>query len=696
MPKNHLFQILVDAEEDPRQLRDLKGNVLATNSAGKKFFSQNKFPFSAFESPENTPALQDLTDALCLGISVCRSVHLDDSVYHVFVKRTDSFLMLGVKDISFIQEAVGFLQQQFDVSDHLLEFLPIPFLLTDSSGMILKANTCFCQILQKNKEDIENTSEELYLKPYTDTLCFFNQVLYEKKEVYFSAENSSLCGLFLLPKQEPVCDYKADNVPLPLLTIQKDLSVLRANTFFLNLFKCPEKPIKDIHLSDFFAPQMLQLLSGKLQKTPLTKTEISLYSEFLDKTFNVLITPDYIKEDCFSLYWIDISERKNLEMQVSHAQKMQAMGQMAGGVAHDFNNLLTAIIGFCDLLLQRHSTDKESFLDLMQIKNSANRASGLVGQLLTFSRKKPTQVKVLPLYDTFMDISALLSRSLSPFVKLKTDIKRTIGAIKMDPNQLTQIFLNLAVNAKEAMPQGGTFTITAQREKIKKARPCGADMIVAGEYVKFVITDTGTGISAQHLPHIFEPFFSTKKASNKSGTGLGLSTVYGIIRTVGGYISVDSEKGVGTTFFLYLPRVEETVEEQTHHTPVRSEKNITQIPCILLVDDEASIRIVTARALKAQGWTVVECNSAEQALEEMKKQTPFTLLISDVVMPGMDGETLSKHALQMNPQLKIILMSGYSEDFARHSAGENNAFTFLPKPFELKELLTTVHQVLSK
>lgn len=696
MAKNHLFQILVDAEEDPRQLRDLKGNVLATNKAGEKIFATGKFPFAAFESPENTPALQDLTDALCLGISVCRSVRLENAVVHLFIKRTDDFLMLGARDISFIQEAVSCLQHQSDLLEHLIEFLPIPFLLTDNTGTILKVNDCFCQILQKKKEDIEQSPVDLYLKPYTDTHCFFNQVLYEKKEVYVPSAAQPLCGIFLLAQQESACDYKADNVPLPLLTIQKDLTILRANTFFLNLFKCPEKPIKDIHLADFFTPTVLQQLSSKLQKTPLTKAEIVLYSDFLDKTFNVLITPDYIQEDCFSLYWIDISERKNLEMQVSHAQKMQAMGQMAGGVAHDFNNLLTAIIGFCDLLLQRHSTDKESFLDLIQIKNSANRASGLVGQLLTFSRKKATQVKVLNLYDTFIDISALLSRSLSPFVKLKTDIKRTIGSVKMDPNQLTQIFLNLAVNAKEAMPQGGTFTITAQREKIKKARPCGADVIVAGEYIKFVITDTGTGISAEHLPHIFEPFFSTKKASNKSGTGLGLSTVYGIIRTVGGYISVDSEKGVGTTFLLYLPRVEETIAEQTHHTPVRPETSITQAPCILLVDDEACIRIVSARALKAQGWTVVECNSAEQALEELKKQTPFTLLISDVVMPGMDGETLSKHALQMNPQLKIILMSGYSEDFARHSAGENNAFTFLPKPFELKELLDTVHQVLSK
>ena len=196
MNKN-VFQILLDAEDDPRQLRDKKGNVLATNAAGKKFFGVDKFPFSFFETPDNVPALQDLTDALCLGLSVSRSVRVGENIFQIFIKKTDDFFLLGLRDISFIQEAVSFLQHRLNVFEQMTDKLPVPFLLINQEGHILLANTCFCTALNHSKEDIIGTPDTLYLKPYNDGACFFNQKLYEKKEFHFNTATDSFCGIFL-------------------------------------------------------------------------------------------------------------------------------------------------------------------------------------------------------------------------------------------------------------------------------------------------------------------------------------------------------------------------------------------------------------------------------------------------------------------------------------------------------------------
>ena len=394
---------------------------------------------------------------------------------------------------------------------------------------------------------------------------------------------------------------------------------------------------------------------------------------------------------------LDTSDRKNLENQFSHAQKMQAIGQLAGGIAHDFNNLLTAIIGFTDLLLQKHPAGDDSFTDLMQIKGNATRAGALVGQLLTFSRKTPVQNRYISVHDAFVDLTALLERALAPHCVLKMDFSRHLGCIQMDSNQLTQIFLNLAVNAKDAMKQGGVFTVTLTKERVKKAKQCGLDTLPAGDYIKITATDTGTGIKADVLPHIFEPFFTTKKKSAESGTGLGLSTVYGIIHSAGGFIKADSVPNVGTTFTIYLPRFDNI---ETEITPAPQEiQNVFLPPAtdpILLVDDEDGIRAVTARALKTKGFEVIECANAEQALAVLNKHTPVQLLLTDMVMPGIDGETLIHKVKKIYPSLPCLLMSGYSDAFEKHTSDTFKDFDFISKPFTLADLLSKVKEILER
>ena len=394
------------------------------------------------------------------------------------------------------------------------------------------------------------------------------------------------------------------------------------------------------------------------------------------------------------LYLTETNERKNLEMQLNQAQKLQAMGQITGGVAHDFNNLLTAIIGFADLLLQKHGMGDPSFSDLMQIKHSANRAAGVVKQLLAFSRKQPVKSVLINMGDAFSNLTGLLVRTLGTKIQLVTECSSDLGWVKTDLNQLTQVFLNLAVNARDAMLDGGTLRIRAHVEKIKKKRSVGLDTLIPGKYVVISVADTGCGIDPKDLPRIFEPFFSTKEGIAGSGTGLGLSTVYGIVTQANGYIDVKSELGKGTTFTVYLPCFEPKAADAT----VPEKDNPTPLPTkatIVVVDDEPAVRTFSARVLKNKGFKVIEFENGVQAFEAIKKGLDFDLLITDMIMQEMDGETLAKKTLKKYPHAKIILMSGYSEDMARHGQDNSALFSFLAKPFSLTQLTEKVKEVLS-
>ncbi len=396
-------------------------------------------------------------------------------------------------------------------------------------------------------------------------------------------------------------------------------------------------------------------------------------------------------------YAIDTTEQRALEMQIAQSQKMQAVGQLAGGIAHDFNNMLTAIIGFSDFLLMNHRPTDPAFQDIMNIKQNANRAAGLVRQLLAFSRQQTLRLERLQLGDVLSELSILLSRLLGENVELKLETSGDLWPVKADLHQFEQVIVNLAVNARDAMPNGGKLVIRTANvtEQQSRAAARGQSRLHPGEYVMIEVSDTGTGMAPDVMHKMFEPFFSTKEVGR--GTGLGLSTVYGIVKQTGGYIFADSEEGKGTTMRVYLPRAQEVVGEIEPPKRERREqpRDLTGRGTVLLVEDEDAVRSFAARALGQRGYNVLQATTGAEALEMFNGNNgEVDLVVSDVVMPEMDGPTLMKHLRSERPDLKIIFISGYAEDAFRKNLSDNEEFMFLQKPFDLKELAAAVKAAL--
>ncbi len=391
----------------------------------------------------------------------------------------------------------------------------------------------------------------------------------------------------------------------------------------------------------------------------------------------------------------DNREQMKLERQIAQATKMQAVGQLAGGVAHDFNNILTAVIGYCDLMLMRHSPGDSDFDDINQIRQNANRAANLVRQLLAFSRQQTLRPQIIQVSDVVGELSHLLKRLLGETVTLSVKHGRNIGLVRVDPGQLEQVIVNLAVNARDAMPDGGELTISTYAVPSTEVRSLGYEMMPAADYVAISVKDTGTGIPPEILGKIFEPFFTTKEFGK--GTGLGLSTVYGIVKQTGGFIFADSPPGQGTVFTIYLPVHAEAAEASAEPAaPQAPAAELWGKGTILLVEDEGMVRAVAERALSRKGYQVLTAAHGEEALEILEnRDAGVDLLISDVVMPTMDGPTLVRHARERFPKLRIIFMSGYAEEQLRKSIDVRGA-GFLPKPFSVQELAEAVRAALAR
>jgi two-component system cell cycle sensor histidine kinase/response regulator CckA len=382
----------------------------------------------------------------------------------------------------------------------------------------------------------------------------------------------------------------------------------------------------------------------------------------------------------------DNSEEAKLKRQVAQATKMQVVGQLAGGVAHDFNNILTAIIGHCDLMLMRHTPGDSDYDDIQQIKSNSNRAAGLTRQLLAFSRQQTLRPQVLQLPDVVSEVSHLLKRLLGETVELVVKHGRNLGPARADPGQLEQVIVNLAVNARDAMQSkgGGTLTIQTYSVKADQVAELGSDILPIADYSALSVTDTGCGIPPNILGKIFEPFFTTKEVGK--GTGLGLSTVYGIVKQSGGFIFADSRVDEGTRFVIYLPvHREEARAAKSRKADKTKQGELWGSGTVLLVEDEPMVRSVAERALTRHGYQVITADNGEEALEIVARGEPIDLLISDVVMPGMDGPTMVREARKSRPELKILFMSGYAEEQLRKSIDIENV-NFLPKPFSVTEL----------
>jgi len=412
-----------------------------------------------------------------------------------------------------------------------------------------------------------------------------------------------------------------------------------------------------------------------------------------ERTAELFVHP--LKDGRTILYLLDVSEQKALETKFAQSQKMQAVGELAGGVAHDFNNLLTVIIGNSEFLLMRHHAGDPSFKEINEIQQNALRAANLVGQLLAFSRKQTLQPKVLAIRDVVGETTVMLKRLLREGINLELDHGADLWPIYADEVQLQNVIINLAVNARDAMPTGGTVTIRTANEKVTADAALGTAIMPAGDYVRIEVADTGIGISKEHQGKIFDPFFTTKPKGQ--GTGLGLATVYGIVKQTGGFITVESEIGKGTAFRIFLPRY----HPEAHPAPVAEPeravaRDVTGQDTILLVEDEEAVRSFAARALRMRGYEVLEASGGEEALEIVKRHKgTIPLLVTDVVMPNMDGPTLVRAVKKLRPDMAVIFMSGYAEEAFRRHDEKAEDLHFLPKPFGLKQLAAKVKDVLS-
>ena len=545
-----------------------------------------------------------------------------------------------------------------------------------------------------------------------------------------------------------------NNSPIAIATIDRSGRIARANASFARLFGTAPRHAVETGEAGGSEPNMadavvereragLHAALGKAASglSAVEPIEVSLVGPE-NRSARVWLSPagsestdgsDGDRESII-LYALDLTAQRQLEQQIAQTQKMDTVGQLAGGIAHDFNNVLQAIIGYSDLLLASHKPTDPAFQDIMQIKQNANRAAGLVRQLLAFSRRQTLRPEVMNVGESLSELTLLLKRLLGERVSLELKHGRDIWPVKADVNQFEQVIVNLAVNARDAMPTGGKLLIRTANvlDPGPAAKVGGRGGAPAGDHVLIEVLDTGEGIPPELMEKIFEPFFTTKEIGK--GTGLGLSTVFGIVKQSGGTIDVQSTVGEGTAFRIYLPRHEPTAVEAAPALPepparkaaatqddvatrearkaalldlppgtVPATPPVPKPPArkpsadhtgqgtILLVEDEDPVRAVNSRALSARGYTVLEAASGLEALQFVRDGNHvIDLVVSDVVMPEMDGPTLLREIRKHLPDLKVIFVSGYAEDAFRKNLPEGEAFNFLPKPFSLKQLVETV------
>lgn len=490
-----------------------------------------------------------------------------------------------------------------------------------------------------------------------------------------------------------------EDFPIALLELDAAGRISDSNRIARSLLGLEEQPAETMSdVIEGLGRPISDWLSDALEGKGLHRPEVLKCRRGPDEMYVQVTLGRVINDGVVSLIVLinDATELKSLEKQFVQSQKMQAIGQLAGGVAHDFNNLLTAISGHCDLLMLRHDPGDNDFSDLEQINQNANRAASLVGQLLAFSRKQNLQLEVLDIRDTLSDLTHLLNRLVGAQISLSLSHDPNLMSVRADRRQLEQVLMNLVVNARDALGGQGTIEIETRNASLASELRRDRAVVPAGDYVIVKVSDTGSGISPDKLHKIFEPFYTTKKTGD--GTGLGLSTAYGIIKQSGGFIFADSELGEGTEFTIYFPTHDKPVEPaktQADTLSVLSESGPGD-GVVLLVEDEAPVRAFASRALQYRGFQVVEADCGEAALDIINDDTvEIDIVLTDVIMPGMDGPTWITEARKNHPKLRVVFMSGYADGSTVEEQLTIPESVFLPKPFSLDELTSTVRRHLS-
>ena len=509
------------------------------------------------------------------------------------------------------------------------------------------------------------------------------------------------------------------NAPMAIATVDKVGKIARTNAPFARLFqgivKGDTAPAQGRDILAAVAERDRPALEAAIKRAADGQGDIAPVDAMLAGTGNrsALFYVSAVEEDerdgeAAIVYTIETTDQRALEQKFARSQKMQAVGQLAGGIAHDFNNVLSAIMMATDFLLNAHRPTDPSFQDIMQIKQNANRAASLVRQLLAFSRRQTMRPQVLDLREALTDLTILLRRLIGEKVTLELNHGRDLWPVKVDLAQFEQVIVNLAVNARDAMPDGGQLAVRTANVTAAEISRYANEPMPAGDYVMLEVSDTGTGMPPDIIEKIFEPFFSTKEVGK--GTGLGLATVYGIVKQTDGFIFPESQLGKGTTFRIFLPRFVPSAEDirtlaESEAPPIagsapalesKAAADLTGHGTILLVEDEEGLRGLNARGLASRGYTVLQAGNGVEALEIFEAQKgEVDLVVSDVVMPEMDGPTLLKELRARKPDVKIIFVSGYAEDAFEKHLPEGTEFAFLAKPFPLKQLVGKVKETMA-
>jgi two-component system, cell cycle sensor histidine kinase and response regulator CckA len=515
------------------------------------------------------------------------------------------------------------------------------------------------------------------------------------------------------------------NTPMAIATVDREGRIVRTNPLFARLFhhvlnlESGSRPIGAVVAERDRNPLEAAIAQAAGGKGDIAPVDAALAGdgERFGSFYVTAVEEQERDQEAAIVYTLETTAQRELENKVTQQQKMELVGQLAGGIAHDFNNVLSAIIMATDFLLNAHKPTDPSFGDIMQIKQNANRAASLVRHLLAFSRKQTLRPQVLDLGEVLSDLTMLLRRLIGEKVALDVVHGRDLWPVKVDISQLEQVIVNLAVNARDAMPDGGRLQVRTTNVTARECERYHAKGMPAADYVLVEVRDTGTGIPEAIVGKIFDPFFSTKEVGK--GTGLGLSTVYGIIKQTGGFVYVDSVLHEGTTFRIFLPRhiasarevAEQAAEieapaiantmaaaDQVKRAAGAAGADLTGEGTILLVEDEEGLRALNARGLTSRGYTVLEAGNGVEAIDILEKSgKPVDLVVSDVVMPEMDGPTLARELRTRNPSLKIIFVSGYAEDAFQKNLPEHEKgqYGFLPKPFTLKQLVAVVKETLA-